>query len=271
MRERFFRAVVDLVLPTRCLACDSRAVREIRSGGVCRPCWAALPALSPERCPICDEPTPGSAFDALACGRCVLDPPPFRLLRSAVPYRGTARAVLIAFKFRGADFLASHLAGAMRAAIPAPGEPYDEIVPVPATAPSRWRRDHPAELLAHAVARTLGATFAPRRLVKVRATAKQSGLPARERRRNVRGAFSARGAAPERVLLVDDVATSGATARECASALRRSGARHVDVWCFARATREDEIAEQGSLGHPAADAEEPSEEPSRSRLSRADP
>ena len=113
---------------------------------------------------------------------------------------------------------------------------------MPATASARRRADHAAELLAAAIAARLRIPFAPRRLEKVRVTARQSGLPLAERAGNVRGAFRARLGAPSRVLLVDDVATSGATARECARQLLRGGARSVDVWCFARASRDDLLA-----------------------------
>ncbi|MEP6802053.1 MAG: phosphoribosyltransferase family protein [Acidobacteriota bacterium] len=150
-----------------------------------------------------------------------------------------ARDLLIAFKFRNASFLAGHFARLMRG-LQGPA-PFDEVVPVPATRFSRLARDHPAELLAHSVAAVLGFPFAAGRLVKVRKTRRQSGLPARLRPANVRGAFAAKGPAPSRILVVDDVATSGATARECARALLAAGANTVEVWCFARATRDDEI------------------------------
>ena len=93
------------------------------------------------------------------------------------------------------------------------------------------------------MARSLALPFAPDRLVKLRETQIQSRVPAPERASNVRHAFGAGGAPAERVLLVDDVATSGATARECAAQLTRAGARSVFVWCFARASRAD-LAEE---------------------------
>ena len=161
-------------------------------------------------------------------------------MRSAAPYRGSARELLLLLKFRGGDYLAPHLARLLVARL-AGGEPAQEVVAVPARRLERLRRDHAAEMLASGVARELGLPFAPRRLVKLRLTRRQSGLPLAQRAENVRGAFGARPGAPARVLLIDDVATSGATARACARALRRGGAESVDVWCFARATRDDEI------------------------------
>lgn len=242
-RADYFRAALDFFVPSICAACSVRRVEGVRQGAVCLWCWDSLPLPAAARCGRCDEPLP--AEGAVDCGRCLLDPPPFRRLRGVAPYRGSARAILIAFKFRGADFLARHLAEKMTSLIEAELDGgYGEVVAVPARSLSRLRRDHAAESLAAEVAAAIGAPFHPRRLRKVRATRRQSGLPLDRRRSNVRRAFEASGRPSRRVLLVDDVATSGSTARECAAALVRAGAREVDVLCFARATRDDEITAQ---------------------------
>ncbi|HEX7253379.1 MAG TPA: ComF family protein [Thermoanaerobaculia bacterium] len=233
-------AAASLLYPSPCVACENGSVERIFQGGVCDVCWSRLPPLAPQRCETCDLPLP--AAEALRCGRCILDPPPFATLRGAVPYRGVARQILLAFKFRGADYLAPRLARRMIERIPAPGS-VAEITAVPATRRSRWRQDHAAEVLAMAVARELGLPFVRRRLEKVRSTRKQSRLPFPDRAGNVKGAFRARGSSASHTLLIDDVATSGATARECAAALLRAGAKRVDVWCFARASRDDAIAD----------------------------
>lgn len=240
LARRSFPAALDLLFPCRCLSCGIRLVEEVAAGGVCHVCWRELPRLPGERCPVCDDPMPrAERSEAYPCGRCAFDPPAFSALRSATPYAGTARAILAAFKFRGADFLAEHLARLVVERCGSRGEraPFDEVTCVPAERLSLWRRDHPARLLAEAVARRLDLPFAPDRLRKWRRTRKQSRLPLSRRPANVRGAFQSAGA-PDSVLLVDDVATSGATARECARALRRAGAEHVEVWCFARAARD---------------------------------
>jgi predicted amidophosphoribosyltransferase len=195
------------------------------------------------RCGVCDEPlgvagVSGRYGGPGRCGRCALAAPPFRTLRGAAPYRGIAREILIAFKFGGADFLGPRLAAVMAERLALPAD-VDEVAAVPASVRARWKNDHGAELLAASIAARVRLPFEARRLRKVRATARQSGLPLSERPGNVRGAFRASPAPARRVLLVDDVATSGATARECARALRRAGAKSVDVWCFARASRDD--------------------------------
>ena len=246
------RSAANFLFPSLCLACRRGAVERFLRGGVCEICWETLPMPEESRCDICDEPLPPRervcefpifppVSNVARCGRCLLSPPPFRSLRAAAPYRDSARAILIAFKFGGADYLAPRLARIMASRL-ATSATWDETAAVPATSGARRRGDHAADLLAAAVAKRLEIPLSPRRLVKIRSTERQSGLPLVRRVQNVRGAFRARAGAPRRVLLVDDVATSGATARECARLLLAEGAREVDVWCFARASRDDALA-----------------------------
>jgi len=233
------RAAARFVFPSTCLACSAREADEFFRGGVCAECWDRLPLPEPatERCARCDETLP-AAPAVSECGRCLLDPPAFERLRAAAPYRAAARDILLAFKFRGADYLAPRMSEAMRERL---GDcAADEIVAVPATVRARRARGyHPAGALAAALARSLRIDLARGRVVKIRETEVQSRLPLAERSRNVRRAYAVRGRPARRVLLVDDVATSGATARECARRLADAGAESVTVWCFARASRAD--------------------------------
>lgn len=229
--------VAGFLLPSDCLACRRRSVERLFEGGVCGTCWAALPGREDERCVRCDESLPGAPSPSL-CGRCLLDPPPFETLRAAAPYQGSAREILLAFKFRGADYLAPRLARIMSASLLDPRA--SEIVCVPATPRSRRARGyHPAERLAASLSRLLAVPVSRGRLAKTRETEVQSRLPLSKRSANVRRAFRVSGRPPGDVLLVDDVATSAATARECAQRLAEAGARRVTVWCFARASRAD--------------------------------
>jgi predicted amidophosphoribosyltransferase len=239
--QRIGRAAANFLLPSVCIACESSPVAEVFRGGVCRTCWDTIPRSVGPFCAICDDPL--AAAETPACGRCVLLPPPFRTLRAAAPYRGSARTILIAFKFRGADFLAPRLAAA---AVDRIAGERNEVcraevaTAVPATRRGRRGRGyHPAELFGRAVAARLGIRFDRSALEKLRETPRQAGLPLARRRTNVARAFRGHGCASLRVLLVDDVATSGWTARECAAALVASGAARVDVWTFARASRDD--------------------------------
>jgi ComF family protein len=230
------RAAARFVLPSDCLACRTRPVERFFEGGVCRACWESLPERDAATCVRCDETV--SDFVPSVCGRCLLDPPEFDGLRAAAPYVGSARDILLAFKFRGADYLASRLAAVMAGRLET--ESALEMACVPATGRARRLRGyHPAEALAAALSVRLAIPFARRRLFKRRETEVQSRLPLSQRPSNVRGAFRVAGRPAERILLVDDVATSGATSRECARQLKRAGAREVIVWCFARASRAD--------------------------------
>lgn len=239
--HRIGRATADFLLPSVCVSCEAAESIELFRGGVCRVCWDSLPRACGPFCASCDVPLPGA--DAEVCGRCRIDPPPFRSLRAAAPYRGSARSILIAFKFRGADYLAPRLAAMTVERLVAERRAdcgAEVVTAVPSTRRGRRRRGyHPAELLGEAVAARLKVRFDPRVLRKVRETPRQSGLPLAKRRRNVLGAFRAAGPVSSRVLLVDDVATSGWTARGCAAELVSAGAATVDVWAFARASRDD--------------------------------
>jgi predicted amidophosphoribosyltransferase len=203
--------------------------------------------MPPHRCPTCDEPRSEEAHEP--CGRCLLAPPPFAALSAAAPYRGTAREILIAFKFRGADYLARHLAALITRRLAVPPD-LSRVTAVPATRRARRTSDHAAELLGAAVAARLQIPFEPHQLQKVRETERQSRLPLARRESNVRAAFRAHGAPTGTLLLIDDVATSGATARECAARLLEAGAQRVLVWCFARASRQDVDLEEAGPTPP---------------------
>jgi predicted amidophosphoribosyltransferase len=193
------------------------------------------------RCGLCDAPVPAPGARELfdpRCGRCENRPPAYGSLRAAADYTGAAREVLRAFKYLGAEYLAPHLATRMAAARGG-GEPPEIVVPVPATSRERRERGHfPAGSLAREIAVRLGARTSDRLLVKTRETRRQALLPLSQRQTNVRGAFAASGGF-SRVLLVDDVATSGSTLEACARTLRRAGVRSIEALAFARALPEE--------------------------------
>lgn len=201
-------------------------------GGVCEDCWRAVPdMLAAQRCRRCAEAL--AAVETETCGRCTIDPPEFDLLRAAAPYAASAREILLAFKFRGGDFLAARIAALMVARLGAPHAHRVVAAPGRRTAQGGYS---PSLLLATAVASTLALPFVSGGIERVRPARRQSATSPGRRAENVRGAFRAAPLSGD-VLLVDDVATSGATARECARVLRRAGAENVEVWCFARASR----------------------------------
>jgi ComF family protein len=155
--------------------------------------------------------------------------------RAAVEYDAPVRRIVGAWKERGLRRLAAWAAAVVAETLqPSVAE---VLTCVPADPDRRLRRGHhAAEALAREVARTWGIGFEPT-LVRVRGSPRQRGLSRTERRRNAAAAFAAPGGVPAHVLLVDDVYTTGATANAAASALRKAGAREVEVVTFARTIR----------------------------------
>jgi ComF family protein len=159
----------------------------------------------------------------------------FASARAAVTYTGSTRVLVRAWKERGLRPLATLAAELIVAAVPRPAADVITYIP-PDGDRSLKRGHHPAQRLA----RELAARWELEEralLRRTRAVAQQTGLSLVERRRNVRGAFVATRPVPARVVLVDDVYTTGATVGAAASALRAGGAQHVDVVTFARAVR----------------------------------
>lgn len=174
------------------------------------------------------------------CGACIADPPAYDRARAALVYGDVSRELVLGLKYQGRRDGLVLLAGWMAAAGKPLLEEADLIVPVPLHYLRLVRRGfNQSGWLAAAVARSSGVKLSVDALKRVRATPIQGGLSATGRRRNVQGAFRVRGTAKgrlrgARVLLVDDVLTTGATAEACAMALKRAGARCVDVLTLAR-------------------------------------
>jgi predicted amidophosphoribosyltransferase len=159
----------------------------------------------------------------------------FATARAAVTYDGPVRSVVAAWKERGLRRLAAWAAEVVVEAVPRPPTQY--LVCVPADPDRRLQRGHhAAEGLARELAAGWGLSLEPL-LVRARGSPRQRQLTRSERRRNVASAFACRGDVPAHVTLVDDVYTTGATANAAASALRKGGARRVDVVTFARTIR----------------------------------
>jgi len=199
---------------------------------VCEACLAGLQRLSGARCERCGTPT---AWPVARCHECHGRRLAFASARSAVAYDTAAKALVSAWKERGLRGLVEDAGALVVEVVPRPRAYTITFVP-PDVDRALKRGHHPAERLA----RFLGGEWqlpAVALLERTRPARPQRGLGLAERRENVRGGFRAIARAPSRVVLVDDVYTSGATVASAASALRKGGARHVDVITFARAVR----------------------------------
>lgn len=229
--RRMGRAGLDLLLPPGCMACRA-AVSE--PGTLCAACWSALTFITP---PYCDRRgTP--VFSGVAVDSDDV-PPAYDRARAAVLFCPVARDLVHGLKYSDRLELADPLAGLMARAGREVLEGADGLVPVPLH-PLRLlrRRFNQSALLALGIERRSGVPMRADLLVRRRATTPQVGLDREARARNVAGAFAVPEAArPEiegrALVLVDDVRTTGATIDACAKALRRAGARRVDVLTFA--------------------------------------
>ena len=231
---------VDLVLPPACLACDAPVDA---AGGLCADCWSRVSFIGQPCCARCGLPFTIEAAEGAVCGACTRHPPVYDRARAAFLYEGAGRELILAFKMADRSWLAPRLAvWLQRVAAPLLAEA-DLVVPVPL---HRWRllarRFNQAAVLAGLMARRADALMVPDLLVRTRRTPPQTRLSGPERRRNVRGAFALRRGraslvAVRRILLVDDVLTTGATVSACARTLRKAGAARVDVATLARALR----------------------------------
>ena len=216
--------LLDLLLPQRCVPCGLPGTQ------VCTACLVALPRLRGPRCERCCAPT---AWPVRRCRECAGRRLAFARARSAVAYDDSVSRLVHAWKERGLRRLAAAAAEVTADVLEHDGEPLVFVPPDPER--RRGRGYHPAE----ALARELGDRWSVPVLAVLARTsggARQRGLTLPERRANVRGAFLATPSPPV-VVLVDDVYTTGATANAAASALRRAGARRVEVVTFARAVR----------------------------------
>lgn len=234
------RGVADWVLPPRCLCCGAMTCGAV---GLCGPCFMKMRFLSePFCCDRCGLPLPVVETVEIRrlCPSCAAHRPSYRRARSVLIYDEVSKPMILAFKHADRTDAAPPFARWLaRVAAehwpPESAERAQMIVPVPLHPQRlRSRRYNQAALLSGRLARAMGIAHRPLVLRRCRATDPQSS--GQRRRDNVRGAFAvAQPVAGQRILLVDDVMTTGSTVSECSDVLLAAGAASVDVLTLARA------------------------------------
>lgn len=239
------RYLINFIYPPRCAACDER-LPVATTRRVCAVCHAAIERLHSPLCTVCGVPLEPSRVESHGgwCHGCSAAPPSFTQARAITRYRAedeehAAVPSLIRRHKYGRDQSLTHaLAECVGEPLPLAENDYDLVVPVPLHPERlRWRGFNQAALLGVSIARRLGRPLDSGSLVRTRATQPQTARDRHERYRNVRNAFVVRRPARianRRILLIDDVMTTGATVDECARALLAAGARRVDVLTLAR-------------------------------------
>jgi ComF family protein len=236
----FARTLADIALPPQCLSCDTPVGSH---GALCARCWGKMRLIEKPYCAQLGIPFAYAFGPGALSAEAIADPPPFARCRAVAAFDDVARALVHGLKYRDQLDLAAWMASWMRRAGDELIADADVVVPVPLHRRRLWtRRYNQSVLLAQGVARLSGKPLATGALLRIRATEQQVGLTADQRDRNVRGAFQVPAAEKikvegRRVLLVDDVYTTGATVKASTRALLRAGAVAVDVLVFARVVR----------------------------------
>lgn len=231
--RNIFRAVLDLLYPPVCLLCKKEMGRQ----ALCPECANSFEPVTPPKCTICGTPFLEAGETNHPCGRCIKGPPPFHRAISIYRFDDSLVDAIHTLKYSGKSTLAKCL-GNLMSNHDIFDEEHDIIIPVPLHIRRlRERGFNQALLLAKPLSNAHGITIDPFLLTRTRETPSQTGMGRKEREQNVRGAFALRNAwnlKGLKILLVDDVYTTGATVKECSKMLKKGGAKEVNVLTLAR-------------------------------------
>ena len=227
----------DILFPSRCGICECL----LDSEGLCPDCWSKIRWISEPRCCICGQPftTEMESVD-FVCAQCASKKPYFDKAVSVFVYDDFSKKIILKFKHSDATYLAKMLTQWMFRAATLEIESSDLIIPVPIHFTKRLKRKYnQSELLAKKISDISNVKYEPRILDKIKQTSPQEGLSGNQRRKNVIGSFGVNEKYKhllenKRILLIDDVFTTGSTVNECAKVLKKHSAKEIIVLTIAR-------------------------------------
>lgn len=244
---QIFNIAVNWALPERCPCCG---VITSAGGPFCPSCWQRLEFIGPPYCATCGTPFAFDRGSDAKCAACLSSTPKHDGIRAAVKYDSLSAQVALKLKYGGKVGLARTIATQLLRHLP---EQRDEIIiiPVPLHWTRMWSRTfNQSALIGRELARAANITFIPDVLLRHKKTPSMRGLSPKHRRKAVGNAFTINPKwqgrlAGARIILIDDVLTTGATTDGCVSILKAQGAQWVQIFCWARALRTEDSDSMG--------------------------
>lgn len=235
--KKFISFIFNLIFPPRCFICG-----KVVSGksGLCMTCYRKIHFLTNQCCPVCGRPYtfPLENDKELICAKCLNKKPPLNRMKAVFAYDDFSKKLILPFKHSDRTDIVPFLIDLMIQSAEDYIRQADVIIPVPLHRTRLIKRKYnQAAMIAKGIAKRCHKTYLPDVLIRVKPSSSNKHLSKKDRLENVKGAFALKNKnhlTGKRVLLIDDVYTTGATLNECAKTLKKTNARDISALTLAR-------------------------------------